>query len=109
VGLSTTAATTVSGVLGASATLEEGEPFWVAAQINNTTAALAAPLAALSPAAAFTGSTTVGNIITSTGTSIFYFTFANTYGTFPDLTGQALTEVATGTTHKVPILGMRAA
>ena len=91
VGLSTSAATTVSAALGANVMLPAAL-YWRAVQPDNGTAALQAIAATQSNTGALVGSTSLANVSSGTTNARITRAVANTYGTFPDLTGVSAAE-----------------
>lgn len=91
--ISTTTATSVN----AAASLQLGPGwYWFASNTDNSTAAYASVTAAQTTAAGLVGSTTQGNDL-GNGSAIAGLSFAQTFGTWPSLTGQTFTDVTAAT------------
>jgi len=84
--LVTTTATTVSGLLGATLTLTPGR-YWMAAQMDNTTAVLQTVATSASLTGAMVGAPTLAQVTISATNVGMILNVAGTYPTLPDMTG----------------------
>lgn len=92
----------VSANLGASVLLYPGL-YWMAVNADNSTVAAQAYNGAASVGAYLIGSATLANVDAGATTASLLWIFAQTYGTWPDLTAASLTE-STGTSYAVVLL-----
>ena len=94
VGISMAATGTVSGALASNVTLQPGL-YWVAFQASGATAAATTAAASeLALICMVSGSTSLSEVSTAAATAMQYKFVANTYGTFPDLTGASFSNSA---------------
>lgn len=95
--ISTASAVTVSAdIVGADVTLQPGM-YWAAINHSGATSVAIAG-EGVSPGftgmTALVGTATLATAMTAASTSRFKYTFVQSFGTWPDLTGQTMTEVA---------------
>lgn len=99
--LSTASATVVNGAVSGGNKLFQPGLFWAAVIADGTaggTVVMQSVNGSWVQAGLLVGSTTQANIASSSTAASLFLTFASTFGAFPDLTGQSLTEVAGSST-----------
>lgn len=105
--ISTAVAAVVSAdITGANVTLAPGL-YWSASNQSGATSALQS--AANLGSTIFIGSTTITNVSTAAAQAYFCLTFAQTYNTWPDLTGQTFGESPSTSPPTGPFLLVKAA
>lgn len=107
-------ANTAPGVVGASgnvtSTPVSAGVYWMAVNCNDATCVLASQAIASPLETQIVGTSTMSAVLNTASASSIYLSFAQAFGTWPDLTGQAMTEntASNAASNSTGIIGFQA-